>query len=170
MLVFCVKTKIIFIKPILMGSGYIVTLVWFPVDNSSCSCSISHELSVMGYIIVIISCNYPIDNVGSNTPRFLCVFNLVLTHDIGNMEHHHATYSRFGVKSRWHTDRLSTKVSFFWLEFRRRSFVILSSVLFGISISQFREDAYPPCNAPIDNVGSNTPDFYVFLIWYWPMT
>ena len=67
MVVFYRETRIIFIKPNMIGSVDNKSLIWFLVDNNSCSSCISHEITSMWSIIKILSCNTSIDDVGSCT-------------------------------------------------------------------------------------------------------
>ena len=53
-----------------MGSVDNKSLIWIPVENNSCSSCLSYEITVMWYIIKIISCNKSIDDVDSHTPYF----------------------------------------------------------------------------------------------------
>ena len=48
----------------------IVMLFQFPVENNSCSSCISYELGSIWYIIQIIYCDNPIDDLYSNPPYF----------------------------------------------------------------------------------------------------
>ena len=52
----------------MMCSVDIKTMVYISVDNNSCISCKSHEISAMWYIINLISCNMPIDDVESRTP------------------------------------------------------------------------------------------------------
>ena len=45
-------------------------LVWLLVENNYCSSCVSHEISVMWYIIKFLSCNTPIDDVEYHTTYF----------------------------------------------------------------------------------------------------
>ena len=65
------------------------------------------------YIIHIISCNTPIDDIKSNTQYFYVFCDRVLTHSMVSMEHSHTTYHQFGFRSRSHADRLSIKLTIF---------------------------------------------------------
>ena len=58
------------VKPSMVGSVNIKIMVWIQVDNNSYSVHISHLISAIWYIIKIISCNTPIDDVDSHTPDF----------------------------------------------------------------------------------------------------
>ena len=70
MLVFYVETRIVLIKPNMMGSMDKKMIFWFPVENKSCKSCISHEITLMWSIIKILSCNTSIDDVDSHTPYF----------------------------------------------------------------------------------------------------
>ena len=70
MLVFCVDTRIIFIKPNMMVSVDNKIMFSIPVNNSSCNIYISHEMSTVGYIIKILYCKTPICDLDSHTPYF----------------------------------------------------------------------------------------------------
>ena len=49
------------------------SLIWFPVENNSCSSYISHEITPMWSVIKLISCSMSIDDIESHTPYF-CMF------------------------------------------------------------------------------------------------
>ena len=72
-LVFYGNTRIIFIKPIMMGYVNIVRLVLFSVESNSCSIRILHEVSMVLSIIEILYCNTIIDNIDSNPPVIMCL-------------------------------------------------------------------------------------------------
>ena len=53
-----------------MGSVDKKILIWFPVDNNSCSSCISHEITLMWSIVKLLSCNTSLYYVESRTPYF----------------------------------------------------------------------------------------------------
>ena len=93
--------------------GYVdrKSMVWIPVENKYCSICISHGITVMWYIVKIISCDIPIGDVESHTPYFDVCCILIFICARGSKEHHHETNYQFGGISRWKTDRLITKVT-----------------------------------------------------------
>ena len=68
MILFYGETIIIFVKPKIMGSTDDKRVICLPVDNNSCSSCISHEITLKGYISMVIYCNVSIDDVESHTP------------------------------------------------------------------------------------------------------
>ena len=90
--VFDIKAWISFRKPHIMRYVCIVWMVLFSVyNNTSCRC-IYHEVGTIWSIIQFLSGESDIYDVESNFPNFWCDCNLVLTHAIRSMEHHHPTY------------------------------------------------------------------------------
>ena len=69
-IVFCGETWIILIKPNMTGSVDKKSLIWFPVENNSCSRYIFNEITSVWSIIKILYCNTLIDGVESHTPYF----------------------------------------------------------------------------------------------------
>ena len=59
----------------MMGSVDREILFWIPVENNPLSTCIPHEITAMWYIIKIISCNTPIDDVDSHNPYFMGLYD-----------------------------------------------------------------------------------------------
>ena len=118
-------------------------LVWMPVNNSSCSSFISHEITAIWYIIKLISCNRPIDYVESHTPYFdLFVWrSWSMPDELRNITMQHI------LSSAGDPDGIiigKAKQYLLWLEFSRIALGILTSVLFGISLFPLSEVSSPP--------------------------
>ena len=132
-------------------------VVCIKVENKYFSSWISHEIIAMWYIIKLLSCNTPTDDIYYHIPyfdMFVCCY-WYITEMVRN------TAMQYILSLVEDPDGIlmgKPKTYLFWLDFGRRAFVILSSVIFGLSLFPFSEDAY----TPVVCVCNCTP---VWVVW-----
>ena len=118
-------------------------LVWFPVDNNSCTSIISHEITPMWYIIKLLYCITYIDDVESHTTYFdmLVWRSCSIPEEVRNITMQYIISSAgepYGILIG------KTQSSFLvtWVQYKR-SRDIINCLIWTFTLP-LREDSYPP--------------------------
>ena len=128
-------------------------LVQLPVYNNSCIICISYEITDMLSVINLIYCNTPIDNVYSHATYFdvFVWWSWYMPEEVSNITTKHilgSVVDPYGILT-------GKSARFFFSEFTIGTLVILSSVLFRISIFPLSKDSPPPVVWTM-----------MFMLWY----
>ena len=146
--------RIILIKPNMMRSVDNKRLIWFSVDNNSCSRCIFYEITSMLSIIKLLSCKcIHWWCILSNPIFYVFVWSFCfMTEELRNI----TTQSILSLEGEPYVILIGkTPKCFLLIYFIRIAVVILASVLLGLSILPLIEDSSPPVVCTI-----------MFMLWH----